>query len=97
VALPFSYLGHKLFTFRSSGEYHYELSRFVVAASAGLLISASVPELVVQQWHATPATGYLAACIGVPAVNYMLLRFWVFVGRRTPAPGTASLDPTHGS
>ena len=96
-ALPFSYLGHKLFTFRSRGAHHDELPRFVVAAIIGLSISASVPELAVRQWHAPPWVGYLAACVAVPVLNYMVLWLWVFAHRRKPAPGAALPDPTDGS
>jgi fatty acid desaturase/putative flippase GtrA len=97
AALPFSYLGHKLLTFRSKGTHRDELPRFIVGAGVGLLISGIVPELVVRQWHAPPWAGYLVACVAVPALNYTLLWLWVFVGRRNPAPGEAAPDPTDAS
>ena len=86
AAMPFSYLGHKLVTFRSAGEHRDELPRFIAVSIAGLAISAVVPALAVARWHWPAAAGYLAACVGVPALNFVLLWLWVFVGRRRPLP-----------
>jgi len=93
VASPLSYLGHKFLTFRSGGEHRRELPRFAVTAAVGLLISAGVPELVVLRWHEPPAFGYLVACVCVPALNYLLLWLWVFVGRRRPAAEKSLVVP----
>src|SRR5438105_2471507 len=58
AAVPFSYFGHRLLTFRSVGRHRDELPRFIVLVIVGLLISALVPEVMVTRWHWPPPIGY---------------------------------------
>lgn len=91
AAAPFSYLGHKLLTFRSPGEHRDEFPRFLAMTIGGLVVSATTPTLVVDRWHAPPIAGYLAASVGVPILNYFLMWLWVFVGaRKAREPGSAT-------
>jgi putative flippase GtrA len=96
AAMPFSYLGHRLLTFRSAGQHRDELPRFVAVTAAGLAISAVVPQAMVVRWHWPPAAGYAGACIAVPAFNYVLMRLWVFVGRRRPGGDRPMPVPPQG-
>lgn len=93
AATPFSYLGHKFLTFRSPGEHRGELPRFVATAVSGLALSAAVPVLVVDRWQWPPAAGFLAACVGVPILNYFLMWLWVFVGARKPREPVGASGP----
>jgi putative flippase GtrA len=95
AAVPFSYLGHKLVTFRSPGEHRDELPRFLVTAIGGLALSIATPALVVDRWHAPPIAGYLAACVGVPILNYFLMWLWVFMGARKAREPIAAPGPLH--
>jgi putative flippase GtrA len=96
AAMPLSYLGHKLLTFRSVGKHREELPRFVIVYIVGLLISAVVPEGTVARWHWPPLVGYLAACVSVPTLNYVLMWFWIFVDKRKPEAVSAAPESARG-
>jgi fatty acid desaturase/putative flippase GtrA len=98
AALPFSYLGHKFLTFGSREEHRRELPRFIASAVVGFFASAGVPELAVRLWGWSPEAGYLAACVVVPALNYLLLSLWVFVNRHEhKVAGEAAAGPARAA
>lgn len=84
IMLPFSYMGHRLFTFGSERDVLPELQKFALSAAMGAMLSGAIPYLSVSRFHLPVMAGFSCACILVPTLNYLLLNLWVFAngGRR---------------
>jgi putative flippase GtrA len=75
--LAVSYLGHKRKTFRSPGAHRREAPRFVMLSAIDLLLAAAVPQIGLHL-RAPAVTAFVLLTALVPAVNFILMRFWVF-------------------
>lgn len=75
--LAISYLGHKSKTFGSPGAHRREAPRFVLLSVLDLLLAAAVPQAALVLRAPSVAAFVLLAAL-VPAMNFLLMRFWVF-------------------
>jgi putative flippase GtrA len=76
--LPFAYLVHKSFTFRSQASHRVELWRFLITFVAGLLLSVVLMELLVVYLKLPFLAGIAAAVLSVPVLTLLVLDKWVF-------------------
>lgn len=82
TAWPVSYFGNFFWTFQTSMRHQRSLPRFAITAVAGLLLS----QLIV--WFATDILGYslrwalVPAVIIVPALSFLMSRYWVFPAQK---------------
>ncbi|MCP4380196.1 MAG: GtrA family protein [Hyphomicrobiales bacterium] len=86
-----SYVGHRLYTFRSAARHRSAVPRFLITSLSGL--AASTVVLFIATSLALPVWLALVFSIGViPIVTFFLLRSWVFkqrsgVGVTSRTPG----------
>lgn len=82
---PFSYLGHRYFTFQYSGPWTGSILRF--AGVAGVSTAVSI-FLSFSQFQA--GVGFYEAlavnCFMIPAITFVLYRWWVFGRSRQGHP-----------
>jgi putative flippase GtrA len=76
--LPFTYLAHKRFTFRSDDPHSTSLWRFIVTFVAGLLTCLALMELVVSYLRLPYLFGIAAGILCVPIITLLVLDKWVF-------------------
>lgn len=79
VAIPVSFAGQKLWTFRSQGPVEREVPRFVGVQLANLAASAALLDVVVDRLHFDRLVGIAAVCVAVPLATYIALRYLVFI------------------
>ncbi len=73
-----SYLGQKLFTFRSDAPHADAAPRFLAVFLVGIGIAAAAP-LVMTDWlRLPPLVAIVFTCVVVPLINYGLMRRLVF-------------------
>jgi putative flippase GtrA len=90
IGMIASYLGHRLYTFRSAARHRSAFPRFLITSLSG--VAASTVVLFITTSLALPGWLALIFSIGVvPIVTFSLLRVWVFNQR--PAVGTTSGNP----
>lgn len=78
IMIPIAYYAHRIVTFRFKGSHRVALVRFTVTAVIGVLLSYWVPYFAVRLFAVSESSAYLATCIVVPALNFFLMRVWVF-------------------
>jgi len=78
ISVAISYLMQSRFTFRVNGDSLDQLARFVVMSLAGLVVSWCVMALTVDLLHWPYLTGAIGVCVIIPALNFFLMRGWVF-------------------
>ena len=99
LAALVSYAGHKLFTFASDGAHRVEGPRYAVVNGFSFLLAVGAPSLA-ERLGGDARLGVLAACIAVPAFNYVAMKLYVFPrgsgeARKRAANATPSgLGPT---
>jgi len=76
-----SYLGQKLFTFRSKARHTDAAPRFLALFAVGAAIAAAAPLLLTQRLGLPPLVAIVFTCIAVPLINYVLLGRLVFRAR----------------
>jgi putative flippase GtrA len=81
----FSYLGQKLFTFRSDAPHAQAAPRFLAVFLAGISVAALAPMLLTDRMHLPPLVAIVFAGAVVPALNYLVFSLLVF-GRGAAAP-----------
>ena len=93
LAALISYAGHKLFTFASDRAHSVEGPRFIVVNGFGFLLALGAPSLA-ERLGADGRVGVLAACVAVPAFNYVAMKLYVFSrGRGEARAGASSATP----
>jgi len=80
--LPFSFMGHKNWTFRSKGPARREMARFALVSFLAMLISAYTPALAMRRWHLNASASLLVTCFVVPAFTFLAMQCWVFMTGR---------------
>jgi putative flippase GtrA len=85
ITALFSYAGHKYVTFMSGGQHSFELPRFLATSAVGLVVVSFLPAFLSGMLGLPAAVPILAACVVVPAVNYVVFSRWVFRGTKTAA------------
>ena len=81
----FSYLGQKLFTFRSDAPHAEAAPRFLAVFLVGISVAALAPLLLTDRMHLPPLVAIIFAGGVVPALNYLVFSLLVF-GRGEAAP-----------
>jgi putative flippase GtrA len=79
IASVLSYLGHLHFTFGVAADHRTFLSRFAVVAAATLALNVILTWFLVSVLHSAFQIPILVVTIAIPAANYLLNRFWVFL------------------
>jgi putative flippase GtrA len=84
AALGLSYVGHGRITFGADLAHRRHGPRFLVTACLGLLLSATLTQ-VVAVWMGAPfAVAMALVALAVPGATFLLCRLWVFA---PPQPG----------
>jgi putative flippase GtrA len=76
IATVFGYVGHRTFTFGSSGDHSDEILRFLALNALGLALA--LPAAAIAFLHADFRVGVIAACIAITISNYFGLKCLVF-------------------
>jgi putative flippase GtrA len=76
-----SYLGQKLFTFRSDARHADAAPRFLALFAVGAAIAAAAPLLLTQRLGLPPMVAIVFTCVAVPLINYLVLGRLVFRDR----------------
>jgi len=74
----FSYLGQKLFTFRSSTPHAEAAPRFLLVFLAGVTVAACAPMLLTDRMRLPPLVAIVFTCGVVPVINYAVFSLLVF-------------------
>lgn len=77
--LPFSFLGHKHWTFRSTAQSENELWKFVTVSLIALSFSILTPIIGAHDFEFPPATLFALTCVAVPSITFVSMQTWVFV------------------
>lgn len=81
VAGVASYLGQKLFTFRSDARHAEAAPRFLLLFAVGAAIAATAPLLLTERLRLPPIVAIAFTCGAVPLINYVVLGRLVFRSR----------------
>ncbi|MBN9553158.1 MAG: GtrA family protein [Alphaproteobacteria bacterium] len=80
IAALLSYFGHRVITFRSTGDHAREAPRFGALMLCGYALALAIPLFFAQLLGWPPSASILITCIAIPLVNYMLMARVVFRG-----------------
>jgi putative flippase GtrA len=75
ASAAFSFLGHKLYTFNTTGNSRAEAIRFAISAGIGFLLASLIPYLLSSY---SSVYSYLAVLVIVPTVSFIMLKCFVF-------------------
>ena len=78
IAMLVGYLLNRHWTFAVRDAPGRRLTRYALAALAGLALNAAIMYCVVHLLHASPYLGLAAAIVIVPPVTFSLNQLWVF-------------------
>ena len=78
VAIPFSFLGQKYFTFRSTGKVQQEFAGFVILQGLNLLVAMAVTYLVVDVMELGHYAGILAVIAIIALISYGAMALAIF-------------------
>ena len=93
TAVGVSYFGHLHFTFGVVPDHATHGARFVVVAISGLLTSSAITWAVHEQIGVPFAPTMVIVATSVPAVSFLLMRFWVFTERDGDTPSRPDWMP----
>jgi putative flippase GtrA len=82
VSVAISYLLQSRFTFRVNGDSLDQVARFLLTSLAGLVVSCCVMAFIVLM-HWPYLIGAIGVCLIVPAMNFFVMRGWVFAMQQT--------------
>ncbi len=77
IAIPFSFLGQKYFTFKANGNPFVEMTLFLVSHLLGLIVSTAVVFLS-NAMELNINIGLFAVIILVPVINFIFMNTIVF-------------------
>ncbi|MDX8480578.1 GtrA family protein [Mesorhizobium sp. VK24D] len=75
----FSYCGHRFVTFMSGGAVGFEIPRFAIATAIGFLLSLALAAVLTDLAGVSSSVPVALSSILVPALNFVMLRKFVFV------------------
>ena len=78
VAMPFNFILHRRFTFRSVGMVQSDLQRYAVMQGVNVLLSLGTMALSVDGFGLPYAFGIFGAIVLIPFVTYFVMDRWVF-------------------
>ena len=81
VVTPLTYLGQRLFTFRSTGRVNREFFSFLVVVLVVFLLGAGSVMALVDGLGFHPFLGALITAALMPVVSFILQEKWVFSRR----------------
>jgi putative flippase GtrA len=84
LAIPYSYVAQRGFTFRSSRSHMISFPRFLLTNTISFLLSTGIVATATAL-QLPPAIAIAAVIIVVPLLNYLCMNAWVFPDR-TSAP-----------
>lgn len=84
ISVAIWFVMHGRFTFRVNGSSLNQFPPFIVMSLAGLLVSWCAMALTVDVLHLPYLTGAIGTCVIVPALNFFVLRGWVFTTQARP-------------
>lgn len=78
IAIPVSFIGHKYFTFGSTGKMKTETPLFLLLQLCGLGIAAGLTSFMTKTlgWHSNVAI--LAVCLILPPTSYFIMSLFIF-------------------
>jgi putative flippase GtrA len=90
-----SYFGHLYVSFRVSPDHRTFLVRFAVVAVSSLLVTTGTTALMAEALKTPYIISLCVVSVLIPATNYLLNRFWVFLpGLKSAAPYTSGSSRT---
>ncbi|WP_228019282.1 GtrA family protein [Phyllobacterium pellucidum] len=81
LILPFSFFGHRRFTFRSRGNAMSEWVRFCVMQGVCLSIIAGVNAFSKHYPASLSWVAFAAISFLIPVINFLMMQAWVFATR----------------
>ena len=78
IAAPFSYVGHKYFTFGSDRAHRFEAPRFIAVTVVGITVSLVMPAIMSGRLGLPVQVSIVLTSLLIPIANYLVLRGWVF-------------------
>ncbi|HLB41353.1 MAG TPA: GtrA family protein [Gammaproteobacteria bacterium] len=76
----FHFNANRYFTFKSQAmRFQEQIIRYIVLLLIGYILALCVTYTVVEVGQLSPYIGYIMAIAVTITINYLLLRFWVFV------------------
>ena len=82
VALPFNFILHRRFTFRSAGMMQNDLRRYAMMQGVNVMLSLGAMALSVDGLGLPYAFGIFGAIVLIPFVTYFVMDQWVFQQKR---------------
>jgi putative flippase GtrA len=73
-----SYVAHREFTFRFSGEYAGSIARFIFVSLLKLGASIAVVAAITRYYQSSYLIGVIVNWLFLPLVSYIALKFWAF-------------------
>jgi putative flippase GtrA len=74
-----AYIGHRRYTFMSKGNVKLETFKFAISNVLGLGITAATVVFLNESFSPHPAITFAVTSVLVPALNFLILNFFVFV------------------
>ncbi|GHU35128.1 GtrA-like protein [Betaproteobacteria bacterium] len=78
VALGFSFSGHYVWTFRSSGTLFRAMRRFLVISGSVFALNTFVLATILHTGWVSPFISTLIAIFVIPVITFLASRFWGF-------------------
>lgn len=78
VALPLNFAGNRHFSFRSSNALAGDAGRFLLLHAGNLIVTVMAMGTIVDLLGLHYSAGITVAVILVPAVNFLVMQWWVF-------------------
>ena len=78
ISAAFSYLGHRLFTFKNRDTIAGSASRFAGVNVLAYGVSAVIPWAMTDWLGYAPVVSIALVCLVIPAMNFLLLNLFVF-------------------
>jgi putative flippase GtrA len=78
LATIISYIGHRVFTFRSSTAHRHAIPRFLVATAASVIVNLGMTAFASSVLHMNAMGTSVMAIGAIIVVSYACNRFWTF-------------------
>jgi putative flippase GtrA len=81
AAFGFSFSGHYVWTFRSSGTLFRAMRRFLVISGSAFVLNTFVLAAILRTGWVSPFISTLIAIFAIPIITFLASRFWGFERR----------------
>jgi putative flippase GtrA len=78
AGMLWSFTWSRRWTFRSSGRVHHEMARFLLVNAGALAVSSLALHGLVDRLGVNATLSWLAVTAVITALNFLLMRHWVF-------------------